>query len=150
MKIEQPLLPFFTRYNPPPSLAVDVGDQSMTHQECARDCDINYIMQRYAQTGVLPSGSRLPVDSALLDAVGTDFQASMDRLIAARAEFEALPSNIRDRFAQNPAKLIEFLSDEKNRGEAERLGLLRVRDPDQPPASNSAGEKAGSGTRAAD
>ena len=66
MKIKQLELPFFTRYNPPPSPVVDVGLESMTHQECARDCDINYIMQRYAQTGVLPSGSRLPIDSALL------------------------------------------------------------------------------------
>ena len=48
----------------------------------------------------------------------------MNRVIAAQDEFEALPAQIRARFDNDPAKLIEFLENSENRPEAEELGLV--------------------------
>lgn len=124
MRIEQPDLPFFTRYNPPPSKGLDTGPDTMTHAECARDCDINYIMRRYASDGVLPNGAGIPLDGALQDFVGTDFQDLQNRMIQAREEFESLPSSVRDRFGNDPARLLSYLADAGNREEAERMGLV--------------------------
>ena len=38
----------------------------------------------------------------------------------------ALPAHLRARFENDPAQLIDFLGDENNRSEAEKLGLLEV------------------------
>ena len=38
----------------------------------------------------------------------------------------ALDANVRKRFHNDPAELIDFVSDEKNRDEAVRLGLLQI------------------------
>ena len=48
----------------------------------------------------------------------------MNRVLAAKTEFESLPAQIRARFQNDPAQLIEFLQDENNRPEAEELGLV--------------------------
>jgi phage internal scaffolding protein len=44
--------------------------------------------------------------------------------MAAEDEFDALPAQIRARFENEPANLIDFLSNEQNRDEAEKLGLV--------------------------
>ena len=41
----------------------------------------------------------------------------------AQQSFESLPSELRGRFENDPAKLIDFLSDERNNAEAVKLGL---------------------------
>jgi phage internal scaffolding protein len=48
----------------------------------------------------------------------------MNRVIAVQDEFEALPAQIRARFDNDPAQLIEFLENSDNRPEAEELGLV--------------------------
>ena len=53
-----------------------------------------------------------------------DYHTALNRVIAAQDEFEALPAQIRARFNNDPAELIEFLEDDKNRPEAETLGLV--------------------------
>lgn len=123
MRIEQLDLPFATRFNPPAAVPVVCGE-SLCHQEEAKSCDINYLMSRYATTGTLPQHVNLPLDGALQEYVGTDFQALQNRMIAAREEFDSLPSKVRDRFGNDPARLIAFLSDVNNRSEAESLGLV--------------------------
>lgn len=124
MTITQLDLPFATRYCPPEVKPFRTSPESMTHQECARDCDVNYIMQKYVETGVMPSGTRLPIDGAIMSSVGQDFQAIMDSMVQARQEFESLPAKLRDRFANDPARLVAFLGDSANRDEAIKLGLI--------------------------
>lgn len=138
-----------SRYDLPPSPSTGVGKESLTHQECKRECDINFLVKRYCETGNWGVGDgRLPMDSSLVNFDG-DFQSIMDSMIATRAEFDALPSNIRDRFANDPARLISFLADSNNRDEAVKLGLIdRVRDP-EPQAAPNVAAVAESGTREA-
>lgn len=127
-----------SRYDPPPSPSQDVGGDSLTHIECLKECDINYLVDRYAKTGSWGTGdNRLPIDG--LHAFTGDFQSMMDQLVEAQNEFDSLPSAVRDRFANDPSKLIAFLADESNRPEAEKLGLIRVRDPEPQPAPQNAG-----------
>ena len=66
------------------------------------------------------------------------------RLDDAEAQFMALPSDIRARFHNSPLQLIDFLSREENRAEAQKLGFIDPPPADVSPAEPSApAEQAG-------
>lgn len=93
-----------------------------TKQSFKDECDINVILRRYAATGQLDHlNLRTPLYGEIQP---VDFQQAMGLVVEARAMFQALPAEVRDRFQNDPAKLLAFVSDEKNRPEAERLGLV--------------------------
>lgn len=95
---------------------------SRAKQEFKAECDINNIMKRYETTGQLTHlAKRSPMWG---DVPSMDFQQSLQLVLNARADFAALPSAIRDRFANDPAKLLAFLQDANNREEGIRLGLI--------------------------
>ena len=54
-------------FNPPGDGGISFeGEESMTHQEFAKECDINNIMARYTQTGILPEFQSSIIVSSLL------------------------------------------------------------------------------------
>jgi phage internal scaffolding protein len=97
-------------------------DASLTQQHFADDCDINQILEKFNVTGQLPTS---PISPRYGDFSGiTDYHTAINAVMAAEEEFESLPAQIRARFDNEPAQLIDFLSDEKNRDEAIKLGLV--------------------------
>lgn len=98
-----------------------------TKQEFRKESDINYIMKRYAVTGQLPGGV-VPHQGIFADVstIGT-FGDVLNRVKAAEEAFAGLPGKLRERFHNDPVELVEFLQDERNRPEAEKLGLVKVR-----------------------
>lgn len=102
--------------------ALECSEESMTQQQFKEECDINTIVQRFGLTGELPDGIRMPTYGDF-SGVG-DFQTAANLVVAAKEEFMRLPANIRERFYNDPQKLLEFVSDEKNRDEAIRLGIV--------------------------
>ncbi len=97
-------------------------EPSLAQQHFKEECDINTILQKFSITGILPEA---PLSPRYGDFSGiSDYHTALNRVIAAQDEFEALPAQIRARFDNDPAKLIEFLEDETNRPEAEQLGLV--------------------------
>lgn len=104
---------------------------TLTQQHFKDDCDVNVIMDRYACTGVMESGTRQPIFDDF--SVKFNYQRALDRMIEAEDRFMALPAKVRERFANDPAKLLQFLADEKNRPEAESLGLVTPKPKADPP-----------------
>jgi phage internal scaffolding protein len=97
-------------------------EPSLAQQHYKDECDINTILQKFNVTGLLPES---PLSPRYGDFSGiSDYHTALNRVIAAQDEFEALPAQIRARFGNDPAQLIEFLENEKNRPEAEDLGLV--------------------------
>jgi phage internal scaffolding protein len=97
-------------------------EPTLAQQHYKEECDINTILQKFSITGILPEA---PLSPRYGDFSGiSDYHTALNRVIAAQDEFEALPAQIRARFDNDPAKLIEFLDDEANRPEAEELGLV--------------------------
>jgi phage internal scaffolding protein len=102
--------------------ALHCEDDSLAQQHQKEECDINYILKRFNVTGELPVS---PVSPRYGDFTGiSDYHTALDRVIAADEEFMNLPANLRARFDNNAANLIEFLNDENNRDEAIKLGLV--------------------------
>lgn len=125
--------------------AVECRDESLTQQSFVQDADINVLVARFGITdGALPPVAMDPrLFGDFSDVV--DFRDSLDRVRDAEARFAALPASIRNRFANEPARLWEFVNDPANVEESISLGLLHreaaalpsadpVADPPQPPA----------------
>lgn len=95
---------------------------SMTQQSFKDECDINEIVRRFGLTGELPENFRAPQSG---DFTGvTDFQTAMNAVIEAQAQFDSLPAHIREEFRNDPQRLMDFVSDDKNKDRAIELGLV--------------------------
>lgn len=97
-------------------------EESRTQQSFKDECDINVIVERFGLTGEMPGDLKMPVSG---DFTGvTDFHSAMNLVVEAQDQFMRLPAEVRKRFGHDPAELIAFLGDEKNKDEAIKLGLV--------------------------
>ncbi len=97
-------------------------EPSLAQQQFKEETDINEIVRRFGITGELPSGVRAPQYG---DFTGVyDYHSALNAVIAAENAFMAMPAEIRTRFDNDPAKFVDFCSDESNREEAVKLGLV--------------------------
>jgi len=100
-------------------------DGSKTQQSFAQEADINTIVNRFGVTGQLPSPARLP---SYGDFEGVwDYQSALHALKNAENAFMGLSADIRKRFDNDPALFVEFCSNDANRDEAVKLGLIANR-----------------------
>lgn len=108
------------------------GDPGMTDQSQAADCDVNKIVDRYMKTGVLPGTDVEGLYGDFVDV--TDFQTSMNIVIRAQEQFDALDAKVRKRFGNDPSEFLAFCNDPSNAKELVSLGLgtLRPKEPDSP------------------
>jgi len=97
-------------------------DPSLAQQHARDECDINTIVRRFGLTGELPSNVRTPQYGDFLDAA--DYHTSLNAVRAADAAFMQLPADIRTRFNNDAGAFVDFVSDDSNRAEAEKLGLV--------------------------
>lgn len=112
-----------------PKAGIEFKEESMTQQHFKDECDINRIMARYQETGVLidpMTGARREPMFGEFDSE-FDLREAMDKINMAYEQFNQLPSRVRDRFDNSPAKLLEFLRNSENYDEAIRLGLVEPR-----------------------
>jgi phage internal scaffolding protein len=101
-----------------------INDQpTKTQQQFKDHVNVNKIIQKYQRTGdkTLIESSKLGVyaDTTLFK----DFQSAKNKVIDAEKAFLSIPSNVRDRFNNDPAQLISFLADKTKIEESIQLGL---------------------------
>lgn len=102
---------------------LECKDPSLTQQHMKDDCDINTIVERFGVTGQLPvAPSYAPTYGDFTGIV--DYRQALDRVIEADRAFMNLPAKIRERFDNDPALFVDFVSDVNNRSEAIDLGLI--------------------------
>lgn len=100
-------------------------EPTMTIQSEKDNCDINVIMNRYATCGTsLPyrTDGVQPVYADVSE-LG-DYMENFQRCKQAEEMFNALPSALRKELDNNPANLIPFIRDEKNKERCYEYGLL--------------------------
>jgi len=97
-------------------------DATLTQQHFKDECDINNILRQFNITGLLPESALSPRYG---DFTGiSDYHSALNQVIAAEDEFMRLPADLRARFENDPAQLIEFLENSDNKDEAIKLGLV--------------------------
>lgn len=119
--------------------ALYCDEPSLTQQAHAGDCDINEIMRRSQNGSPLPVSSRVP-QYGDFTSVPSPHEA-FTFVARATEAFMTLDWKVRERFANDPAKMIAFLNDSSNRDEAIKLGLVEP----PPPCCRCSGDDASGG-----
>lgn len=152
------MTPFFkTPYNHDTNAESDASgleckDPSLAQQHFKDECDINVLFARYLETGEMP---QVQQGLSYGDFTGIfDFQTAMNAVRTAEGVFQQLPARIKNRFDNDPQKLLQFLADPENRDEAEFLGLVtkpekaNERGTQEVPASGTQAQPGHHGTQA--
>ena len=109
---------------------VDVKETEQHHRD---NVDLNVMAERMGITD--PNTLPVQVDPRAFGDVpeGLDLRYVLDESRRVQETFSQLPAEIKDRFANDPARLWKFLQDEKNDEEAVRIGLLKKPEPKKTP-----------------
>lgn len=109
------------------------SEKSLTVQSERDEADINKIVARIEKGGMI---TKFNTDPGFFADV-SEFDGLQDMIIKvqkAESMFMELPAQVRERFANDPVNLVEFLADTNNRVEAESLGLVNKAPVPAPPA----------------
>lgn len=118
-------------YSTKPQVQIYFEGKGRTKQSFKDECDINHIIKRFMKTGVLDFVAKHAPQYG--DVTGISFTMALDTVAKAQSLFADLPAKLRARFGNNPAEFFEFIQDDTNKEEAQRLGLLKPVDATPPP-----------------
>jgi len=97
---------------------------SRTQKHFRELCDVNHIMARYKKTGQI-THLRNAEHGTYMDLTNIpDLLTAKIQLQQAEQTFMQIPPDIRQKFQNDPARLISFLADPSNKAEAIKLGLM--------------------------
>lgn len=105
----------------PVTVEFDPEKEGRTQPEFKESCDVNYILKKYNQTGVLKVNAKTPKFGDFSQSV--DYQDAMNLVVKANEMFDQLPADVRKRFNNDPQQFLEFANDEANHDEMVRLGM---------------------------
>lgn len=91
-----------------------VGGESMTKQADAAAADVNTLMRKYVQTGVVPGSGKAPRYGDFSS--GLSFHESLEAIRAAEEEFAALPSAVRRLCDNDPGKFLDLVFEPSGEG----------------------------------
>lgn len=111
------------RYDKTEKVTLDQSGQlSKTKQSFKDQVNINKIVEKYNKTGQFPNLIKQnPKYGDFSNPM--DYQESLNKVLLANEQFNALSAKVRDRFDNDPVKLLQFVSDAKNLEEMYDLGL---------------------------
>lgn len=103
------------------SVKLHMYGTTVTKQSFKEDCDINLIMARFVKTGIIDHVREHGPEYGF--ASSDDFRDSMELISKANSMFEELPSPIRNKFENDPARFLDFVQNPENIKEMQELGL---------------------------
>lgn len=118
------------------------GTVSRTKQSFRDGTRIDVILKRYATLGVDATLAPALFEQGLARAtfgvdLGKDYQQQLTAVTRVQQYFESLPSALRARFENSPAKFAQFVTDPANLEEGRKLGIFdpAPEEPDVAPAA---------------
>lgn len=115
--------------NDRPRVSVDCSAGGRTHQSFKDECDVNVVMRRFANNGVMPTTNKGVPSYGDFTTVGSFLDAQMS-VIDAQLDFAKLPSAVRKACGNSPAKFLEMCQDPDR---VEELMDLGMKDRELPP-----------------
>lgn len=109
--------------------------KSKTKQSDKDQADIHKIIAKFERTGLLPQRKATPLQGEMPQV--DSFTEAMDVIITAQQTFESLPSDIRQKFENDPKEFLDFVGNPENEAEMIQLGLkekpvVEETQPEQP------------------
>jgi len=97
-------------------------EPSRTKQSFLAETDVNNIIKRYRVTGLLPQHAGNPIfgDFTRLPA---DYQEALNKVLDAESAFNAVSSDIRSQFQNDPKAFVAFCTDPANLDQLREWGL---------------------------
>lgn len=112
-----------------------------TKQAMRDECDINNIVALAARTGFLPNHGETPVFGDFTQVA--DYRDALQTVINAQEAFQGLPATVRDQFANDPERFLEFATNPANAQAMVDMGLATLRPQETPPEPAQGGKKGG-------
>lgn len=113
---------FRTAYGQRLQVGLDCSeDPGKTLQSAKDECDINRIIRRYRDTGVITH--LVDLEAQYGDVTGIDYQSALLLVENARGLFSQLPAEVRSKFKNDPAVFLDFCDDPTNADELVEMGL---------------------------
>lgn len=116
------MLTIVERTNGTRRVQTPVGEKSMTEQSHRKKCNINTIIAKAKKTGRAPANFNTMNYGDFSNA--ESFHEAKTKVLDAHKDFLELPSDIRNRFQNDPGQLLDFLADPENQEEAAEMGLV--------------------------
>lgn len=106
------------------------GDEIRVEQSHKDDVNINNIVKKHGieLIGKIAALQQFQYD----DVTGNDFQESMNAILKAKETFQNVPSDIRKKFDNDPAKFMDFVHNNDNHDELVSMGLMNAPEEVQP------------------
>lgn len=115
-----------SRYSEPVRCQVDTGSVSKVQQHSKDECDVNYILKRWAKTGVCEHvASKSP---RYVDCSSASYKEALDMVMDSQDLFSGLPAKVRAKFRNDPALFLAFCEDPDNSKDLLDLGLTKESD----------------------
>jgi len=124
--------------------AIYFDEPGVTQQSFKDECDINLIIDR-ARNGAAISHLNARVAQYGDFSSIPDYRSALDQVNRANGMFMELDAKVRERFANDPAKFLDFVQNPANSDELVRLGLATRKPVDTPLESNPSGLPGDSG-----
>lgn len=102
-------------------VVIYTGDESKVQKSMQDETDIKNILAKYGRTGILPVMKNEAIYGDFSNV--PEYQEAQNILIKAENQFNSLSSDVRKKFDNDPAKMLEFVSKEENLEEMYDLGL---------------------------
>lgn len=118
------------------------NEPSITEQQHKQDCCIRSIVEKARKDGGLVNHLNPAFNRAQYGDFTNipDFQTAQNMLIEAKNAFLSLPLRIRKQFDHDPAKMLEFIMDDRNYDEALKIGLIEAKTEAPAPADAAVAE----------
>lgn len=107
--------------------------ESRTQQHLHEQTKMSSILARYDRTGQF---NHVNVSPGMYGDFTQyqDLRSNIEKVRSAQAQFDQIPAQIRNKFDNDPTRLVEYLSNPSNLDEAESLGfLVRRQEPKKSP-----------------
>lgn len=101
-------------------------DPSRTKQSFIDECDVNKIVERHVKNGTFQQ--LIAQNSGVYGDFSnpSSYQEALNTVLVAETQFASLPSSVRNRFSNDPAKFLAFATDPQNMSEMVKMGLAQV------------------------
>lgn len=107
----------------------------VTKQSFKDECDINKIIAKFDRTGMIENlNKKSPFYGDVSGLV--DYHEALNIVAEAQSLFQSMSAEVRERFSNDPEKMIAFLNNPKNKNEAIKLGLVIPPSPEPTPPIN--------------
>jgi len=112
-------------------------EKTLTQQQFKDEQNINNIMKKYGAAAFSSQAQYLQQGFADFSKP-VDFLQAKTLIVQAENHFNELPAELRKEFDNDPVKLVNFVSDKKNRDKAIEFGLIDPKPEQKIPVKESA------------